>query len=85
VLDGGNSLLQNQHLKGDALSNVARLAAFIPSMQYLMSFPQVVDNICQQDMLVGYSAYFFEFGAADCMIGKSTLMAAWSDKGSSNA
>jgi hypothetical protein len=48
VLDGGNWLLQNQNLKGDALSNAAKLAGFSASMQYLMSFPQVVDNMCQQ-------------------------------------
>jgi len=48
VLDGGNWLLQNQNLKGDALSNAAKQAGFSPSMQYLMSFPQVVDNMCQQ-------------------------------------
>jgi Protein of unknown function (DUF3300) len=48
VLDGGNWLLQNQSLKGDALSNAANQAGFSPSMQYLMSFPQVVDNMCQQ-------------------------------------
>ena len=48
VLDGGNWLLQNQNLKGDALTNAAKQAGFSPSMQYLMSFPQVLDNICQQ-------------------------------------
>ncbi len=48
VLDGGNWLLQNQNLKGDALTNAATKAGFSPSMQYLMSFPQVVDNMCQQ-------------------------------------
>jgi hypothetical protein len=48
VLDGGNWLLQNQNLKGNALSNSAKQAGFSPSMQYLMSFPQVVDNMCQQ-------------------------------------
>ena len=48
VLDGGNWLLQNQNLKGDALTNAARKGGFSPSMQYLMSFPQVVDNMCQQ-------------------------------------
>src|SRR5271156_6268254 len=47
VLDGGNWLLQ-QNLKGDALTNAAKEAGFSPSMQYLMSFPQVVDNMCQQ-------------------------------------
>jgi Protein of unknown function (DUF3300) len=48
VLDGGNWLLQNQKLIGDALTNAAKQAGFSPSMQYLMSFPQVVDNMCQQ-------------------------------------
>ena len=48
MLDGGNWLLQNQNLKGDALTNAAKQAGFSPSMQYLMSFPQVVDNMCQQ-------------------------------------
>jgi hypothetical protein len=48
VLDGGNWLLQNQNLKGDALTNAAKQVGFSPSMQYLMSFPQVVDNMCQQ-------------------------------------
>ena len=41
-------MLQNQNLKGDALTNAAKQAGFSPSMQYLMSFPQVVDNMCQQ-------------------------------------
>lgn len=48
VLDGGNWLLQNQALKEDALTNAAKQAGFSPSMQYLMAFPQVVDNMCQQ-------------------------------------
>jgi Protein of unknown function (DUF3300) len=48
VLDGGNWILQNQSLKGDALTNAAKQAGFSPSMQYLMTFPQVVDNMCQQ-------------------------------------
>ena len=48
VLDGGNWLIQNQNLKGDALTNAAKQAGFGPSMQYLMSFPQVVDNMCQE-------------------------------------
>ncbi len=48
VLDGGNWLLQNQNLKGDALTDAAKQAGFSPSMQYLMNFPQVVDNMCQQ-------------------------------------
>jgi hypothetical protein len=29
--------------------------------------------------------YYFEPGGAACMIGRSTLMAAWSDRGSLNA
>jgi hypothetical protein len=48
VLDGGNWLLQNQNLKGDALTNAAKQAGFSPSVQYLVAFPQVVDNMCQQ-------------------------------------
>jgi Protein of unknown function (DUF3300) len=48
VLDGGNWLLQNQNLKGDPLTEAAKQAGFSPPMQYLMSFPQVVDNMCQQ-------------------------------------
>ena len=48
VLDGGHWLLANQNLKGDALTNAARQAGFSPSVQYLMSFPDVVDNMCQQ-------------------------------------
>jgi hypothetical protein len=47
-LDGGNWLIQNQNLKGDALTNAAKGAGFSPSMQYLTSFPQVVDNMCQE-------------------------------------
>jgi Protein of unknown function (DUF3300) len=48
VLDGGNWLIQNQALKGDELTNAAKAANFSPSMQYLMAFPQVVDNMCQE-------------------------------------
>jgi hypothetical protein len=48
VLDGGNWLLQNQSLKGDAVVAAAEKAGFTPSMQYLMNFPQVLDNMCQQ-------------------------------------
>jgi len=48
VLDGGNWLIQNQSLKGDALTNAAKQAGFGASMQYLMAFPQVVDNMCQE-------------------------------------
>src|SRR5512133_526219 len=48
VLDLGNWLLQNQNLKGDAMTNAAKQAGFSPSAQYLALFPQVVDNMCQQ-------------------------------------
>jgi hypothetical protein len=48
VLDGGNWILQNQNLKGDALTSAAKAAGFSPSVQYLMAFPQVLDNMCQQ-------------------------------------
>ena len=48
VLDGGNWIIQNQNLKDDALINAAKTAGFGPSMQYLMNFPQVVDNMCQE-------------------------------------
>jgi hypothetical protein len=48
VLDGGNWIIQNQKLKGDALTSAAKTAGFGPSMQYLMMFPQVVDNMCQE-------------------------------------
>ena len=48
VLDVGNWLLQNQNLQGDALANAAKQAGFSPSAQYLVLFPQVVDNMCQE-------------------------------------
>src|SRR5215469_13669819 len=48
VLDLGNWLLQNQNLKGDAMTNAAKQAGFSASAQYLALFPQVVDNMCQQ-------------------------------------
>src|SRR5882724_2631053 len=48
VLDVGNWLLQNQRLQGDALTNAAKQAGFSPSAQYLVLFPQVVDNMCQE-------------------------------------
>ena len=48
VLDLGNWLLQNQSLKGDAMTGAAKQAGFSPSAQYLALFPQVVDNMCQQ-------------------------------------
>lgn len=48
VLDGGNWLLQNQNLSGDALDNAARTAGFGAAMRSLLQFPPVVDMLCQQ-------------------------------------
>ena len=48
VLDAGNWLIQNQNLKGDAAVTAAERAGFTPSVQYLVNFPQVVDQMCQQ-------------------------------------
>jgi Protein of unknown function (DUF3300) len=48
VLDAGNWLLQNQKLQGTQLDSAAKQAGFSPSVQYLVHFPQVVDNMCQQ-------------------------------------
>jgi len=48
VLDGGNWLLQNQDLKGDALDKAAEKAGFGPAMRALVQFPTVVDMMCQQ-------------------------------------
>ncbi len=48
VLDVGNWILANQSLEGDALSGAAKTAGFTPSAQYLVSFPAVVDNMCQE-------------------------------------
>jgi hypothetical protein len=48
VLDGGNWLLQNETLKGDALDTAAQKAGLGPAMRALMQFPSVVDMMCQQ-------------------------------------
>ena len=48
VLDAGNWLIQNQNLKGDAAVAAAEKAGFTPSVQYLVNFPQVVDQMCQE-------------------------------------
>ena len=48
VLDGGNWLLQNQNLQGDALDAAAEKAGFGPAMRALVQFPTVVDMMCQQ-------------------------------------
>ncbi len=48
VLDGGNWLLQNQNLQGEALDAAAEKAGFGPAMRALVHFPTVVDMMCQQ-------------------------------------
>ncbi len=48
VLDGGNWLLQNQDLKGDALDAAAQKAGLGPAMRGLVQFPSVVDMMCQE-------------------------------------
>jgi hypothetical protein len=48
VLDGGNWLLENQELKGDALDAAAEKAGFGPAMRALVNFPTVVDMMCQE-------------------------------------
>src|SRR5580698_1472962 len=48
VLDGGNWLLQNETLKGDALDAAAQKAGLGPAMRALVQFPSVVDMLCQQ-------------------------------------
>ena len=48
VLDGGNWLLQNETLKGDALDSAAQKAGLGPAMRALVQFPDVVDMLCQQ-------------------------------------
>ncbi len=48
VLDGGNWLLENENLQGDALDKAAEKAGFGPAMRALVQFPTVVDMMCQQ-------------------------------------
>ena len=48
MLDGGNWLLQNETLKGDALDAAAQKAGLGPAMRALVQFPDVVDMMCQQ-------------------------------------
>lgn len=48
VLDGGNWLLQNQNLQGDALDKAAQTAGFGPAMRALLQYPTVVDMMCQE-------------------------------------
>jgi hypothetical protein len=48
VLDGGNWLLQNENIKGNALDAAAQKAGLGPAMRALVQFPTVVDMLCQQ-------------------------------------
>ena len=48
MLDGGNWLLENQDLKGDALDAAAQKIGLGPAMRALVQFPTVVDMMCQQ-------------------------------------
>jgi uncharacterized protein DUF3300 len=48
VLDGGNWLLQNKSLEGDALDSAAKSAGFGAAMIALFHFPQVVDMMCSE-------------------------------------
>jgi hypothetical protein len=48
VLDGGSWLPQNVKLKGATLDSAAQKAGFGPAMRALMTFPTVVDMMCQQ-------------------------------------
>jgi hypothetical protein len=48
VMDGGNWLLQNQGLQGDALTSAATKAGFGPAMLALVHFPTVVDMMASQ-------------------------------------
>jgi len=48
VLDAGNWLIDNQTLKGDALTKAASTAGFSPSVQALVQFPTVVDMMCRE-------------------------------------
>ena len=48
VLDGGNWLLAEQNLQGDALDAAAEKAGFGPAMRALVQFPTVVDMMCQE-------------------------------------
>jgi Protein of unknown function (DUF3300) len=47
VMDGGNWLLQNTSLQGQALQDAAKQAGFGPPMQALVMFPTIVDMMCQ--------------------------------------
>jgi hypothetical protein len=48
VLDGGNWLLQNQGLKGKALSDAAAKVGFTPPLLALVQFPDTLDMMCRE-------------------------------------
>ena len=48
VLDAGNWLLDNQTLKGDALTKAAAGQGFSPAVQALVQFPTVMDMMCRE-------------------------------------
>lgn len=62
VLDVGSWLLENRSLRGDALTSAARDAGFTPSAQYLVLFPQEVDNMCRD---MGWTTQLGEAVTAD--------------------
>ena len=48
VLDAGNWLIDNESLKGDALTKAAADEGFSPTVQALVHFPTVVDMMCRE-------------------------------------
>ncbi len=48
VLDAGNWLIDNETLKGDALTKAAAAQGFSPAVQALVQFPTVVDMMCRE-------------------------------------
>jgi hypothetical protein len=48
VLDAGNWLIDNETLKGDALTKAASEKGFSPAVQALVQFPTVVDMMCRE-------------------------------------
>jgi hypothetical protein len=48
VLDGGNWLLQNQSLQGNALDEAAKEVGFTPPIRGLLQFPETVDMMCRE-------------------------------------
>ena len=48
VIDGGNWLVQNESLEGEALDQASANAGFGPAMRSLVHFPTVVDMMASQ-------------------------------------